>query len=620
MEPPKSRAGHGIIGAPAQFKHVSHAKDEQEAYALLSGDEGYQKFTRNARAAIVPGHRPYTRSMVPQETFVHRPDVPINTHLRLPTDFRPSLTTVEKAASTKVYFETYFNNILKKPSSRLSRTAELEQLLSGCRTNEERLNVQAEWSRLETEHLRDLRTRIGPSSFMKIKTIGHGAFGVVQLVQERSSKQVYAMKRLKKADMLRRGQEGHVKAERDILARASETTVYIAKLEYSFQDSDYLYLVMEYMPGGDLLQLLIDQDIFDEDFAKFYLAEMVLAIEEAHKLGYIHRDIKPDNFLFNRDGHIRLSDFGLSTDLGWEHDSQYFEQQRADLLRRTGIDMIAGDTIDRRKGAQLGHFLGDEQAPTTHQMTWRSNRRRGLAYSLVGTNSYMAPEVISGDGYGFSCDWWSLGVILFEMLFGYPPFSAKSRHATRMKILNYRQHLIFPSKPRVSSEVKTLIRRLICDREERLGSQQQFQVSRRKKKQEPDRIETECVEDIKNHPWFADIHFESLHLQSPPFQPNVTDPFDTRYFEEIEGDETLQADVTGPERARDILLRDKIHGSELLKIRKDMAFKGYTYRGRKALKRSPVTQLEDDMEGLEFYDTVEEEIYEGPSSGRAMSF
>ncbi|CCG84484.1 protein of unknown function [Taphrina deformans PYCC 5710] len=608
------------ISRPSSFQHIGHAKNTTEAYSLLAivENESVDTLTKPCRPKV-----PSTeddKELAEQSTLVFRPHLKVSTNLCLPDQFKPTLETIEKAASTKTYFETYFNNLLKKPSGRSNRATELERLLSVCTTSKERFTLQAEWTKLESEHLRELRAKIGPASFKSIKTIGHGAFGVVRLVKENSTGQVYAMKCLKKVDMLRKGQEGHVRAERDILARAADSGRYIAKLEYSFQDRDFLYLVMEYLPGGDLLQLLIDQDLFAEDFARFYVAEMVNAIEEAHRLGYIHRDIKPDNFLFNADGHIRLSDFGLSTDLNWEHDGHYYDQQRSDLLRRTGIDIVIGDTIDIRKGQQVASMLKDvEHAPNTHQMTWRHERRRELAYSLVGTNSYMAPEVINGQGYGFSCDWWSLGVIVFEMVFGYPPFSAKTRHATRMKILNFRQHLVFPARPRVSTDLKTLIRRLICDRDERLGTRNSTAVfGRKNKKGHTDLREAECVQDIKNHPWFQTIDFDTIHLQEPPFKPRLSNAADTKYFEEMENDEVLDNGIVGAERARDILLRDKTHGQALLDIRKDMAFKGYTYRGKKKISRTQLAHLVDDMSGLDFFHAPESQA-ESLSGGRAMS-
>ncbi|CCJ30284.1 unnamed protein product [Pneumocystis jirovecii] len=248
---------------------------------------------------------------------------------------QPSLSTIEKSAATKIFLETYFHNILKKPNPRDERQKNLEMQLENTKlSDQDRQNLRLEFNKQETKYLRSLRQRVDTSSFIALKTIGHGAFGVVKLVKKKDNGMIYAMKVLKKADMLKKGQEGHVWAERDLLAIASDNGNWIVKLCYSFQDSAHLYLVMEYMPGGDLLNLLVIKDIFPEDFARFYIAEMVLCIEEIHKLGYIHRDIKPDNFLFDQYGHIKISDFGLSTDLSWLHDSAYFEQQRICLLKK----------------------------------------------------------------------------------------------------------------------------------------------------------------------------------------------------------------------------------------------------------------------------------------------
>jgi serine/threonine protein kinase len=211
--------------------------------------------------------------------------------------FKPSLETVERSVATKVYLENHYYGILKRPRDRDQRKAALEKelLAAGAEMSDaQRRGIRAAWAASETEHLRDLRARVGANSFLKVKTIGHGAFGVVSLVREKGSGELFAMKQLRKADMLRKGQEGHVRAERDVMSAASSTAAsrWIVRLVYSFQDVDHLYLVMEYMGGGDLLNLLIEKDIFEESFAKFYIAEMVLAVQEAHKLGYIHRDIK----------------------------------------------------------------------------------------------------------------------------------------------------------------------------------------------------------------------------------------------------------------------------------------------------------------------------------------
>ncbi|KAG0003743.1 hypothetical protein BGZ79_000142 [Entomortierella chlamydospora] len=520
----------------------------------------------------------------------------------------PSLSTVEQSSSTKIFFESYYHRLLTNPSSRSRRRLQLERQLESMGISEtEKAAMRQEWIANETEYMRLMREKISVNSFLILKTIGHGAFGVVKLVQEKDTGLYFAMKVMRKADMLKKGQEGHVRAERDLMTAASESAVWIVKLIYSFQDADHLYLVMEYMSGGDLLNLLIEKDIFEEDFAKFYVAEMVLCIEEAHKLGYIHRDIKPDNFLFNKEGHIKLSDFGLATDFHWAHDTAYYESQRRALLRKTGIDIENADTLRSRKKPNatktaLAWNLDDDEfaqsigrpPPNQSILTWRDRNRKKMAFSVVGTNNYMAPEVLRGTGYDRGCDWWSLGVIMFEMLYGYPPFISKSRHTTRLKIINWRQTLRFPAKPKVSREVQDLIEKLICEKEFRLGrsppannaNKRWSTVSPHLMQQQQQQLNQSVnsqglgdASEIKNHPWFQGIDWANLRSQQPPFKPALKDPADTRYFDEMVDDNPMAA-PEGEERViRDPLLGNKNEGRRLLDMRKKLAFAGYTFRG-----------------------------------------
>lgn len=196
--------------------------------------------------------------------------------------------------------------------------------------------------------------------------------------------------------MLRKSQEGHVKAEKDILAAATSRLSssdkkhsWIVQLHYAFQDPDHLYLVLEYMGGGDLLNLLVEKDTFSESMTRFYIAEMILALEETHSLGYVHRDVKPDNFLFTSEGHIRLSDFGLSTDLHWVHDTNFYEHSRAAMLKKHGIDLEypqSQATVKRRmKKEDVERILGKPWVEEGKGiLTWREKNRRRMAYSVCG--------------------------------------------------------------------------------------------------------------------------------------------------------------------------------------------------------------------------------------------
>ena len=245
------------------------------------------------------------------------------------------------------------------------------------------------------------------------------------------SKEVYAMKVIRKSDMLRNAQEGHLRAERDFLV-ASQRSSWIVPLVASFQDSRNLYLVFEYMAGGDFLGLLCRKDTLRERKARWYVAEMVLCVEEAHKLRWIHRDVKPDNFLISASGHLKISDFGLAFDGHWAHDQSYFNNHRLSLMEKLGIE-VAGDSLDRKEGAQIAANLAlgkdsnewielqeRNRAETPNNgepiLQWRNRcERRRLARSIVGTTQYMAPEVIRGDLYDARCDWWSIGIILYEV-------------------------------------------------------------------------------------------------------------------------------------------------------------------------------------------------------------
>lgn len=226
----------------------------------------------------------------------------------------------------KFFMEQHFENVLKTCKQRLFRKNQLEKEMRRINLSEEaQVQMRRMLNQKESNYMRLRRAKMEKSMFRKIKTIGVGAFGEVALVQKIDTPNLYyAMKTLKKVDVLKRNQVAHVKAERDILAEADNE--WVVKLYYSFQDRDNLYFVMDYIPGGDLMSLLIKMGIFSEKLAQFYIAELTVAVESVHKMGFIHRDIKPDNILIDRDGHIKLTDFGLCTGFRWTHDSKYYQK------------------------------------------------------------------------------------------------------------------------------------------------------------------------------------------------------------------------------------------------------------------------------------------------------
>ncbi|GER24942.1 protein kinase family protein [Striga asiatica] len=435
--------------------------------------------------------------------------------------------TKQRVAAAKQYIENHYKEQMRNLQERRERRSLLERKLADADVSEEDQNNLLKFlEKKETEYMRLQRHKMGADDFELLTMIGKGAFGEVRVCRERTTGSVYAMKKLKKSEMLRRGQVEHVKAERNLLAEVDSNC--IVKLYCSFQDDEYLYLVMEYLPGGDVMTLLMRKDTLTEYEARFYIAETVLAIESIHKHNYIHRDIKPDNLLLDRHGHLRLSDFGLCKPL----DCSTIQE-----------DFSVGDNHNETSRSEDGSVPKRTQQEQLQH--WQKNRRT-LAYSTVGTPDYIAPEVLLKKGYGMECDWWSLGAIMFEMLVGYPPFYSDDPMSTCRKIVNWRTHLKFPEEAKLSLEAKDLISKLLCSVHQRLGSK--------------------GANEIKAHPWFDGIDWENIYHMEAAFIPEVNDELDTQNFEKFEESENhnLTSSRSGPWR--------KMLSS------KDINFVGYTYK------------------------------------------
>ncbi|KAH8676810.1 kinase-like domain-containing protein [Tricladium varicosporioides] len=513
----------------------------------------------------------------------------------------PTIVTVENAAAAKVFFECHYNDASSGASTlRSLRRRQLEAALyeDVSSTPFEKDERRRALMKRENEHLR--RTRVMKARGLKalkgkdvtskryevVKVLGKGSFGVVRLVREKADdgpsgsvnkkKDIYAMKVIRKSDMLRNSQEGHLRAERDFLV-AAEGSRWVVPLIASFQDLNNLYLVMDYMPGGDFLGLLIRDNVLSEHVTKWYIAEMILCIEEAHALRWIHRDIKPDNFLISASGHLKISDFGLAFDGHWSHDQAYYNHQRYSLLTKLGIS-VEGDSIDKKEGRTVAAAMkvanvmmaGKERHEKNMSngsgsegiLNWRNRfGNRSLARSVVGTSQYMAPEVVRGELYDARCDWWSVAVILYECLYGHTPFLAEEggRQQTKMNILNHKQTFAFPHKPPVSKRCQDLIRSIIQEKDGRLCSKRyrvndqasQSSGSRQNRDHAGRYVYPHDAEDIKAHKWFRDIQWDHIHRMVPPFVPQIRSMDDTQYFDEEEPISDFSDSASGPEPTKE---------------------------------------------------------------------
>ncbi|KAL5817837.1 hypothetical protein ACOSQ3_026215 [Xanthoceras sorbifolium] len=343
---------------------------------------------------------------------------------------------------------------------------------------------------LEDDVVRSLRTspihsskdRTSIDDFEIIKPISRGAFGRVFLAKKRTTGDLFAIKVLKKADMLRKNAVESILAERDILI--SVRNPFVVRFFYSFTCRENLYLVMEYLNGGDLYSLLRNLGCLDEEVARVYIAEVVLALEYLHSLRVVHRDLKPDNLLIAHDGHIKLTDFGLS---------------KVGLINST--DDLSGPAVS---GTSL---LGDDEPQLSVSEHQRERRKKR---SAVGTPDYLAPEILLGTGHGTTADWWSVGIVLFELIVGIPPFNAEHPQQIFDNILN--RKIPWPGVPdEMSPEAQDLIDRLLTeDPNQRLGAR--------------------GASEVKQHVFFKDINWDTLARQKAAFVPTSESALDTSYF------------------------------------------------------------------------------------------
>ncbi|KAK7275898.1 hypothetical protein RIF29_17024 [Crotalaria pallida] len=289
---------------------------------------------------------------------------------------------------------------------------------------------------------------IGVGDFEVLKVVGQGSFGMVYQVRKSGTSEIYAMKVMRKDKIMQKNHVEYVKSERDILTKVDHP--FIVRLRYSFQTKYRLYLVLDFVNGGHLFFQLYQQGLFREELARFYTAEIICAVSHLHANGIMHRDLKPENILLDADGHVVLTDFGLA--------KQFSE-------------------------------------------TARSN-------SMCGTLEYMAPEIVMGKGHDKAADWWSVGILLYEMLTGKLPFAGGNRQKIQQKII--KDKIKLPAF--LSSEAHSLLKGLLQkDDSKRLGG-----------------------EEIKNHKWFKSVNWKKLEAREirPSFVPEVAGKHCVANFEQ----------------------------------------------------------------------------------------
>ncbi|XP_053057395.1 ribosomal protein S6 kinase alpha-6 isoform X1 [Acinonyx jubatus] len=354
-----------------------------------------------------------------------------------------------------------------------------------------------------THHVKEGYEKADPAQFELLKVLGQGSFGKVFLVRKKTGPdagQLYAMKVLKKASLKVRDRV-RTKMERDILVEVNHP--FIVKLHYAFQTEGKLYLILDFLRGGDVFTRLSKEVLFTEEDVKFYLAELALALDHLHQLGIVYRDLKPENILLDEIGHIKL------TAPDWKCPKCPSENEWINKLihpyngvlpiskKERTLDIC--NNLDGLKGIMLNFGLSKESVDQEKK-----------AYSFCGTVEYMAPEVVNRRGHSQSADWWSYGVLMFEMLTGTLPFQGKDRNETMNMILKAK--LGMPQF--LSAEAQSLLRMLF-------------------KRNPANRLGSEGVEEIKRHLFFANVDWNKLYRREvqPPFKPASGKPDDTFCFD-----------------------------------------------------------------------------------------
>ncbi|KAJ1797446.1 serine/threonine-protein kinase dbf2 [Coemansia sp. RSA 2399] len=467
-----------------------------------------------------------------------------------------------KVEAAQVYFLEYYVDHLTYIANRRRRLGDFKNAIRSVHTT--RQHVQDSWSSHcmnESSILRRRRNRTREREFDILAQIGQGGYGQVFLARKRDTGEVCALKKMAKQLLVKLGEVQHILTERDIL-RTSKSE-WLVKLLYSFQDQQSLYLAMEYVPGGDVRTLLNQNGILRHQIARFYIAEMLVAVAALHSFGYFHRDLKPENFLVDANGHIKLTDFGLS--------HGHLSRPTLEAMKKK---------LDRVKDQEVIYHSSSEKRSFYKNMRQDDMPR---AYSIVGSPDYMAPEILYTSlamdqqrkkkpaapqpladahlGYDFRVDYWSLGCILYEFLASYAPFTGPTPDDVWRNVYHWGKAFHRPefdsaeAEGNLHPEAWDLIRRLVSHRNERLCS----------------------VNEAAAHPYFHAMNLLTLRAsERPPFVPELQSDTDKAYFDDFSNpnDMELYRDVYNKRKELDSLA-DAPSAADGVD---PAAFIGFTYR------------------------------------------
>ncbi|KDQ17525.1 hypothetical protein BOTBODRAFT_105626 [Botryobasidium botryosum FD-172 SS1] len=428
-----------------------------------------------------------------------------------------------KATVAQLYFLDYYFQALGYLANRKERRAKFDaDTRARNLTASEYAKEFKSYCGRERVVLRKRRTKLKVDQFHIIAQVGQGGYGEVFLARKIETGQVCALKKMKKRTLHKMDEIKHVLVERDILTATK--TPWLVKLLYAFQDPQFVYLAMEYVPGGDFRTLLNNSGVLKEEHARFYIAEMFEGVNELHRLGYIHRDLKPENFLVDSTGHVKLTDFGLATGA--------LNPKRIESLKHK---------LDRVKDAEVIH-----RSTLERRSMYRSMRNEDPRYadSIVGSPDYMAPEVLRGKPYSYSVDYWSLGCIFFEFLAGFPPFTGGTPEETWTNLKNWKEVLRRPEYDKEEDLIFNLsdvawncVTKLIAHASIRYSTPSQF----------------------RNHEFFEVTPWSTLRSTPAPFVPALDSEIDTGYYDDFTSLEDMAKYAEVKEKQKNV---DKVKEKE----------------------------------------------------------